>query len=208
LVSSNLARLRALADTYGFILVVDETVASFASVDVLSVADVIVTSLTKSFSGYADVIGGSIVLNLAGTAHAKLRALFRENWHNELFSEDAIVLERNNRDYLERSATLNNNAHQVASFLHSKATDPASSVSEVNYPSVNLTGHNFVPFMRAPTDEFTPGYGSLLSVEFDELDQMIAFYEALHVHFGPHTRSTALTRTAVQQPHVLSDPGR
>lgn len=66
LVSSNLAKLRALADTYGFILVVDETVASFASVDVLSVANVIVTSLTKSFSGYADVMGGSIVLNPAG----------------------------------------------------------------------------------------------------------------------------------------------
>jgi cystathionine gamma-synthase len=96
------------------------------------------------------------------------------------------VLERNSRDYLERSVTLNNNAHKVASILQSKATDPASSVSKVNYPSVSPTGHSFVPFMRAPTDEFTPGYGSLLSVEFDELDQMIAFYEALQVHFGPH----------------------
>lgn len=54
----DLARIRGLADQYGFVVVVDETIGSFANVDVVGVADVIVTSLTKSFSGNADVMAG------------------------------------------------------------------------------------------------------------------------------------------------------
>lgn len=54
----NLDRIRQLADRFGFVVVVDDTIGSFANVDVLHVADIIITSLTKSFSGHADVMGG------------------------------------------------------------------------------------------------------------------------------------------------------
>ena len=54
----DLLRLRRLADRYGFVLVVDETIGTFGNVDLLGVADIVVTSLTKTFSGYADVMGG------------------------------------------------------------------------------------------------------------------------------------------------------
>ena len=57
----DLNRIRRLADKFGFAIVVDETIGSFANVDMLGVADIIVTSLTKSFSGYADVMGGRYV---------------------------------------------------------------------------------------------------------------------------------------------------
>lgn len=56
--TSDLQKLRQLADKYGFAIVVDETIGGFANVDMLGVADIIVTSLTKSFSGFADVMGG------------------------------------------------------------------------------------------------------------------------------------------------------
>lgn len=56
--TSDLDRMRVLADRHGFILVVDETIGSFGNVDVSRVADIIITSLTKSFSGYSDVMGG------------------------------------------------------------------------------------------------------------------------------------------------------
>lgn len=52
-------RVRALADKYDFLFVVDDTIGSAANIDVTDVADIIVTSLTKNFSGYADVLGGS-----------------------------------------------------------------------------------------------------------------------------------------------------
>ena len=65
LVTPDLARLRDLADKYDFPLLIDDTVASFCNVDVLGAdgADVLITSLTKSFSGYADVMAGSAVIN-------------------------------------------------------------------------------------------------------------------------------------------------
>ncbi|KAI0910510.1 pyridoxal phosphate-dependent transferase [Ustulina deusta] len=63
LVSVDLMRLRGLADRYGFFVVVDDTCASFANIDLLGAADAVVTSLTKAFSGYADVMAGSAVLN-------------------------------------------------------------------------------------------------------------------------------------------------
>lgn len=56
--SANLPRLRALADQYDFLLVVDETVGNFVNVDVLPFADIVVSSLTKVFSGASNVMGG------------------------------------------------------------------------------------------------------------------------------------------------------
>lgn len=61
LVVPELARLRTLADKYKFALIVDDTIGSFANIDVLAAADIVVTSLTKSFSGYADVMAASAV---------------------------------------------------------------------------------------------------------------------------------------------------
>lgn len=52
-------RVRDLANKYDFLLVVDDTIGSAANIDVTDVADIIATSLTKNFSGYADVLGGS-----------------------------------------------------------------------------------------------------------------------------------------------------
>jgi cystathionine gamma-synthase len=56
--SANLPRLRALADKYDFLVVIDETVGNFVNVRVFPYADIIVSSLTKVFSGVANVMGG------------------------------------------------------------------------------------------------------------------------------------------------------
>lgn len=56
--SADLKRIRELADQYGFIFVVDETVGNFVNVEVASWADVVVSSLTKVFSGETNVMGG------------------------------------------------------------------------------------------------------------------------------------------------------
>jgi cystathionine gamma-synthase len=56
--SPDLHRLRALADEFGFLLVVDETIGNFLNVEVLPLADIVVSSLTKVFSGETNVMGG------------------------------------------------------------------------------------------------------------------------------------------------------
>lgn len=56
--SPNLKRIRSLADQYNFLIVVDETIGNFCNVHVLEWADLVVSSLTKIFSGDSNVMGG------------------------------------------------------------------------------------------------------------------------------------------------------
>ena len=45
------------ANKYGFAIMVDETVGSIVNVEVLQYTDIVVSSLTKIFSGDANVMG-------------------------------------------------------------------------------------------------------------------------------------------------------
>lgn len=182
----DLGRLRELADEHDFLLIVDDTIGSFCNVDLLPVADIIVTSLTKSFNGYADLLGASAVLNPTLRKYKELKALFEEKYHNDFYNLDAEQLEWNSRDYMSRSVTLNANAAALAAYFQPLALDPSSSVKKVYYPSTNTSISNYTPYMRQPTPEFTPGYGCLMSVEFENMDATIAFIENLNVHLGPH----------------------
>jgi cystathionine gamma-synthase len=62
--SPDLERIRKLADKYDFCVVVDETIGNFINVNVLQFADVVVSSLTKVFSGDSNVMGGGYVPTL------------------------------------------------------------------------------------------------------------------------------------------------
>lgn len=57
----DLEKLRGLANEYGFYIVIDETVGGFVNVETLPFADIVVSSLTKIFSGDSNVMGGSYV---------------------------------------------------------------------------------------------------------------------------------------------------
>ena len=59
LLTADLPRLRALADLYHFPIIIDETVGHHLNVQVLPFADIVVASLTKIFSGMANVLGGA-----------------------------------------------------------------------------------------------------------------------------------------------------
>jgi cystathionine gamma-synthase len=131
----DIGRLRKLADGYGFFLLIDDTLGSFCNIDVLEVADIALTSLTKSFSGYADVMAASAVLNPSSARYPELKALFKKFYTNQFYNGDAEALEKNSRDYMSRSATLNNNALRLVEFLQTLAEDPKSSVAKVFYPT-------------------------------------------------------------------------
>ena len=55
---ADLPRLRKLADKYDFLIVVDETIGNLVNFEVLPYADVVVSSLSKVFSGDSNVMGG------------------------------------------------------------------------------------------------------------------------------------------------------
>lgn len=56
--SSNLVRLGELAEKYGFLVIVDETLGNFVNCRILEFADILVSSLSKIFSGDSNVMGG------------------------------------------------------------------------------------------------------------------------------------------------------
>ena len=57
--TADLPRLRALADLYRFPIIIDDTIGHHLNVQLLPFADIIVGSLTKVFSGFANVMGGA-----------------------------------------------------------------------------------------------------------------------------------------------------
>ena len=183
---------RPQATKHDLALVIDETVGSFANIDVAPVADIILTSTTKSFSGYADVMGGSAVLVPGSPSHDGLAPLFAAHHRNEVAASDAAHLLSNSADYLTRSATLNRNAAAVVAFLAARLGDSAA-VTGVLYPTQD-------PHTRAHVDAFlrrrgaggddddgaAPGYGCLLSVDLATTAAAEAFHDALAFHGGPH----------------------
>ncbi|KAH6898562.1 pyridoxal phosphate-dependent transferase [Thelonectria olida] len=185
--SPDVARLKRLSEAYGFVLIVDDTVAGFANVDVFPHSDILLTSLTKSFSGKADVMGGSIVLNQMSPHYEALAPLFKSTFHNELFAVDAEVLLSNSHGFLERTRILNRNAEAMANFLHDAKSLPNSPVVDVQYPSLLPTKPNYDAVKRPATSDLPdPGYGCLLTVNFDSVDTAIAFYDRCGFYPSPH----------------------
>ncbi|EGS19096.1 uncharacterized protein CTHT_0057200 [Thermochaetoides thermophila DSM 1495] len=195
LVSLDLERVRGIADRYDVPVVIDDTIGSFCNVDVLGLADVVVTSVTKSVSGYANVMGGAVTLASCSKYYSAIKETLSARFLNEYFAADAAKLLSNSQDYFPRSAILNRNALTLATYLHSKIT-PTSPLKAIHYPPFTNTASNFRHVMRpspsspsvTPTsqNEFTPGYGCLLALEFRTLSQARQFYDHLSVYHGPH----------------------
>ncbi|KAI9925961.1 hypothetical protein MW887_004420 [Aspergillus wentii] len=183
--TANMQRVRALADKFDAAVVVDETIGGFANVDLLGVADMLVTSLTKSFSGSADVMAGSIVLNSASSFYPDWKNDLELNYRNYLYGGDAQQLEENSRDLLMRTTHINNSASYLAESLQPLCDDPKSAITHVYHPKLDPQPENYRAQMRQPTEEFIPGYGGLFTIQFEDVEQASVFFNALNVHKGP-----------------------
>lgn len=184
----DIKRLKGLSERHGFVLVVDDTLSGFGNIDVLPWCDVLMTSLTKSFSGQANVMGGSIVLNPQGQHYTQLKSLITEKHRNEYFAADAEVMLSNSKDFFSRTMVLNHNANAAATFLQSKIdSDPDCVLTKVRYPSVMPSKHLYDDLMRSPTEEIPrPGYGCLMNLEFEDFDAAIAFHDNCGFYGSPH----------------------
>ena len=171
----NLKHIRALADKYDFAVVVDETIGNFLNVHVLPYADVLVSSLTKIFSGDSNVMGGSMILNSSSKYYTKLKRYLEENYEDTQFEEDSVYLERNSRDFMSRIQRVNHNAEAIADTLRAHPR-----VKQVNYPKDSDT-KQYYDACRLPDG----GYGGLLSATFHSIEDAAAFYDHLDTQKGP-----------------------
>lgn len=175
LFTPDLSRLRTLADQYKFLLVVDDTLGACCNLDVLPYADMIVTSLTKYFSGYGNVLAGSLVVNSQRPHAAVLQQLIENDFEETLSDADAEVLARNSEDLHDRVRIINDNAAALAKFLEAH-----DAVDNVCYP---------VPGDRAyeQVRRSDGGYGGLLSfVLKDAATTTPPVFDALRVCKGPN----------------------
>ncbi|EOD48162.1 Cystathionine gamma-synthase [Neofusicoccum parvum] len=185
----DLERIRALADKYDFGVVVDETIGNFLNIHVLPFADVVVSSLTKVFSGDSNVMGGSAILNPKGRYYELLKKTWAAEYEDNFWPEDAIFLERNSRDFVSRIERINVNAEAICEVLmkHPK-------VKQVNYPKYSPT-RAFYDRCKRPTG----GYGGLLSATFYSTENAIKFFDNLDTAKGPSLG----TNFTLSSPYVL-----
>ncbi|GIZ36589.1 hypothetical protein CKM354_000005900 [Cercospora kikuchii] len=174
----DLYRIRNLADVYDFVVVCDETIGTFVNVDVLLLVDVLITSLTKLFSGACNVMGGSVVLNPRSKHYSHLRSTLDEMHEDLMFPKDAAVLLQNCLSFPERVQIANRNALAIVDFLQKQ---PADLITRVNYPTTVASRHLYERYRRKPSG----GYGSLISVIFKDPAQARTFYNAIDLCKGP-----------------------
>lgn len=155
--------LRKLANEFGFVIVVDETIGNFVNVDVLQFADIVVSSLTKVFSGETNVMGGrcvlcltsyvthmlmntrSLVLNPHGPQYQALKAHLQLTYEDSYWPEDAVYMERNSRDFQRRIDVINHNAETIADFLRSQSATFIQSSGEVQAANHSVIKDVFYP---------------------------------------------------------------
>ncbi|OKP02857.1 Cystathionine gamma-synthase [Penicillium subrubescens] len=171
----DLVRIRGLADKYGFAVVVDETISNFLNINVLPHADIVVSSLTKIFSGDSNVMGGSGVLNPQAPFYKLLKDTLNREFEDLYWAEDAVFLERNSRDFISRIDKINATSEEITAMLKASPL-----VKDVYYPKYSPT-RPLYDSLRSPNG----GYGGLFSVTFHSTEGSIAFYDTLEVLKGP-----------------------
>lgn len=175
LVTPNLKRIRALADKYDFAVVVDDTVGNPSNIEVIPYCDIVVSSLTKVFSGDSNVMAGSLVLNQKSCYFDKFKKYMDDQYENLFWAQDAIYLERNSRDFVQRSHVMNSNAEAVL-----KLFQDSPLIAQVFYPSVSPS-KAYYDELKKPNG----GYGALMSIIFKDSMDAVCFFNNADLSKGP-----------------------
>lgn len=203
--SPPLMRLKELCSAHSIPLVIDETIGNYLNLTLLPHAAVLVSSLTKIFSGDSNVMGGCAILNPHSPHYTRLKAAFDDTngtgngYQDTYWPLDALFMERNSRDFASRTARINDSTYALADLLsHSPI------IKKVYYPPLLLSRKYYDAYRtRAPpqspltmsersaTSEGATGetggggYGGLLSVTFHSDSDAAVFFDALSVAKGP-----------------------
>ena len=170
----NLPALSALLHQHDIPLIIDDTIASWANVDLGAYADITATSLTKFFSGTGDVLAGSLCIHEQSPFATKLQQTLAQLYQDILYPDDVRALETNSRDFLERITQINATTEQLCDALQSH---PA--IEAIYYPKY-VTPEQYQLIRKAEG-----GYGGLFSIIFKNPDQARRFYDILDVAKGP-----------------------
>ncbi len=172
----DLPRISKIARKYGVPLVVDDTIGSFFNLDLSEYADIVVSSLTKYFSGVGDVMAGSLVVNPNSPSFLDLQKKVEQQAEEDLlFGGDAIVLEKNSRNYEKNLVSIQESTKALVEVLQEHPL-----VETVLYPG--LDGKHRFDSVRKDTG----AYGGLFSIKLRNAKQVTQkFYDSLDFCKGP-----------------------
>lgn len=172
--------LSELARVHRVPLIVDDTIATWLNVDLRSVADVIVTSLTKFFTGRGDVMGGAVILNPARPLFPEVKEAFAGEYEDTTWSGNLIEMEKQSSDFAGRMKQVNRTTTDLCDWLASRPE-----VEHVYYPNHRS---------RAEFDKFKKpdgGYSGLFSIVLkNSATTTIPFYNQLRISKGPNLGTT------------------
>jgi len=137
---------------------------------------VLVTSLTKYFTGAGDVLAGAAIVNPQSPWFERLRDAVDREYEDVLWGGDALLLTRYCEDFPARVQQINRTAEQLAEFCRSH---PA--VAEVYYPKYCTAG-NYAAVQREGA-----GYGGLFSLVLRDPERTTQrFFDSLQFCKGPN----------------------
>lgn len=182
LVSPDLLSVGGVCRWYDVPVVVDDTIASFANVNLLPACDVVVSSLTKFFTGRGDVMGGSVVVNTQGHLAPKIREALAADYEDTVWGGDALLLEEYSADYRARMARINETTQGLCKWLTGQPE-----VETIFYPGVNGR-ERYDAFRRRATPS---GYSGLFSLVLKNAAQATQpFFDRLEISKGPNLGTT------------------
>ena len=167
----DLPAVSELAHSRGIPLIADDTIGTGINLNALPYADLIFTSLTKSFAGRGDVMAGSLLVSPHSPWCDQL--LKQVKPLAELSDPDALALDEASRDVRERVSRLDANCLALATHLET-------------HPRVERLLHpkdcpNFKALMRP-----NGGHGCLLSFELKGGEsEARRVYDGLKLNKGP-----------------------
>lgn len=173
----DLEQLSKLAREHSFPLIVDDTISSYANVNLIDTADVVVTSLTKFFSGSGEVMGGAIVINPNSSFNKKLINELSATYEPDNYcSLDIIEIEKASTDFSERMKKINATTETLCDYLNGHPK-----VETVYYPK--YTGKELYDTFKK--DE--GGYGGVFSILLKNAENVSEkFFDELEISKGPN----------------------
>lgn len=165
----DLAEVSRICRANNALLIVDDTLGTWANADALEYVDIAVTSLTKFFSGVGNVTAGSLIISSRSPRHDEIRSLLASAYEDLLFGGDAAVLEQNSRDFGARIKKINENAEKLFDHLSTKNS------LKVYYTKGNPI---YEKYKKA-------GYGGIISLDLGSEERAKKFFDSLDVTKGP-----------------------
>lgn len=155
-------------------IIVDDTVATCVNVDAFLIADVVTSSLTKAFCGEGDVLAGCVILNDDSPFLEDFSAFLHQHNDHTLWRGDAVALEKNSRNFVERVKVMSRNSVGLYEML---SEHPA--VEKVFHAIADESGL-YDHLIREEG-----GHGCLLSFVLKDKTKAPAIYDALEFCKGP-----------------------